>query len=191
MCRWAAATSAVTSTPWACAIEVARPISPITAATVVPTGVAEPVVAATTPTHSIPSTRGNRTAGGCPCRVRNSDRFRPAPILDDPADSSPLAVLGRRTGAGARTLSRLFADELGMTFSEWRTELRVCHALVLLAQGHDTTRVAHACGWANPSGFITAFTAIVGTTPGRHRQLYRSRSRYPSTGADPEPAQRT
>jgi AraC-like DNA-binding protein len=31
------------------------------------------------------------------------------------------------------------------------------------------TRVAHACGWANPSGFITAFTSIVGTTPGRYR----------------------
>src|SRR5205085_6747184 len=27
------------------------------------------------------------------------------------------------------------------------------HALVLLADGHDTTHVAHACGWANPSSF--------------------------------------
>jgi ADP-ribose pyrophosphatase YjhB (NUDIX family) len=28
---------------------------------------------------------------------------------------------------------------------------------------------AHACGWANPSSFIAAFTAIIGTTPGRYR----------------------
>jgi len=56
-----------------------------------------------------------------------------------------------------------------MTFYEWRTQLRICHALVLLAEGHDTTRVAHACGCANPSSFIAAFTAVVGTTPGRHR----------------------
>lgn len=99
------------------------------------------------------------------------DRLRAvARILDDnPADSSPLAVLGQKVGAGARTLSRLFHDELGMTFYEWRTQLRICHALVLLAEGHDTTRVAQACGWANPSGFIAAFTAILGTTPGRHR----------------------
>jgi AraC-like DNA-binding protein len=90
-------------------------------------------------------------------------------LADDPADNSPLAVLGRRAGAGARTLSRLFHDELGMTFYEWRTQLRICHALVLLAAGQDTTRVAHACGWANPSSFIAAFTAILGTTPGRHR----------------------
>ena len=99
------------------------------------------------------------------------DRLRAvAGILDDdPADTSTLTALGRRVGAGARTLSRLFHDEFGMTFYEWRTQLRICHALVLLAEGHDITRVAHACGWANPSAFITAFTAIVGTTPGRHR----------------------
>jgi AraC-like DNA-binding protein len=56
-----------------------------------------------------------------------------------------------------------------MTFYEWRTQLRIHHALVLLAEGHDTTRVAHACGWANPSSFIAAFTTLVGTTPGRYR----------------------
>ena len=47
--------------------------------------------------------------------------------------------------------------------------VRVCHALVLLADGHDATRVAHACGWSNPSSFITAFAGILGTTPGRYR----------------------
>ena len=113
-----------------------------------------------------------REAPGQPTHLPEprDDRLRAvARILDDnPADNSPLAVLGRRTGAGARTLSRLFHDELGMTFYEWRTQLRVGHALVLLAAGHDTTHVAHACGWANPSSFIAAFTAIIGTTPGRH-----------------------
>ncbi|GAA2509867.1 hypothetical protein [Winogradskya humida] len=45
------------------------------------------------------------------------DRLRAvARILDNnPADTSPLAALGRNVGAGARTLSRLFHDELGMT----------------------------------------------------------------------------
>ncbi len=90
-------------------------------------------------------------------------------LYDNPADNTPLAELGRAVGASGRTLSRLFRDELGMTFYEWRTQVRVYHALVLLADGHDTTRVARACGWANPSGFIAAFTAIIGTTPGRHR----------------------
>lgn len=99
------------------------------------------------------------------------DRLRAvARILDEnPADNASLAALGQAAGAGARTLSRLFRAELGMTFYEWRTQLRIAHALVLLAEGHDTTRVAHACGWSNPSHFIAAFAAVVGTTPGRHR----------------------
>jgi AraC-like DNA-binding protein len=101
----------------------------------------------------------------------HDDRLRAIARLlyENPADNTPLADLGRTTGASARTLSRLFHNELGMTFYEWRTQLRIYHALVLLADGHDTTHVAHACGWSNPSGFIAAFTAIIGTTPGRHR----------------------
>jgi AraC-like DNA-binding protein len=95
-------------------------------------------------------------------------------LYDNPADSSSLAELGRSIGAGARTLSRLLHDELGMTFYEWRTQLRIYHALVLLAEGHDTTTVAHACGWANPSSFITAFADLVGTTPGRHQAVMRA-----------------
>jgi AraC-like DNA-binding protein len=90
-------------------------------------------------------------------------------LYETPADNATLAELGKTIGASTRTLSRLFRNELGMTFYEWRTQLRVYHALVLLADGHDTTHTAYACGWANPSGFIAAFTNLIGTTPGRYR----------------------
>lgn len=90
-------------------------------------------------------------------------------LYEQPANNDSLAELGRRTGASARTLSRLFHDELAMTFYEWRTQLRVYHALLLLDDGHDITYVAQACGWTNPSHFIAAFTNIIGTTPGRYR----------------------
>jgi AraC-like DNA-binding protein len=90
-------------------------------------------------------------------------------LREQPGDNTSLAELGKAAGASPRTLSRLFRGELGMTFYEWRTQLRIYHALVLLADGHDTTYVAHACGWANPSSFIAAFTSIIGTTPGRYR----------------------
>ena len=97
-------------------------------------------------------------------------------LYQQPADNTSLAVLGQAIGASGRTLSRLFHDELGMTFYEWRTQLRIYHALVLLADGHDTTHVAHASGWANPSSFIAAFTGIIGTTPGRHRAGHQHRA---------------
>jgi AraC-like DNA-binding protein len=96
-------------------------------------------------------------------------------LYSQPADNSSLGDLGRKVGASARTLSRLFHDDVGMTFYEWRTQLRIYHALVLLAEGHDTAHTAHACGWANPSQFIGAFANVVGTTPGRHRTSHRHR----------------
>ncbi|MEV6561708.1 helix-turn-helix transcriptional regulator [Nocardia sp. NPDC051756] len=101
----------------------------------------------------------------------HDDRLRAVAQLlyENPSDNTSLAELGHAIGASGRTLSRLLRNELGMTFYEWRTQLRIYHALILLADGHDTTRVAHACGWANPSGFIAAFTNIIGTTPGRYR----------------------
>jgi len=97
-------------------------------------------------------------------------------LYQQPADNTSLAGLGQTIGASARTLSRLFHNELGMTFYEWRTQLRIYHALVLLADGHDTTHVAHACGWANPSSFISAFSNIIGTTPGRYRASHQHRA---------------
>ncbi|WP_433734266.1 AraC family transcriptional regulator [Nocardia sp. CA-129566] len=97
-------------------------------------------------------------------------------LYQNPADNTSLAELGQTIGASARTLSRLLNNELGMTFYEWRTQLRIYHALVLLADGHDTTHVAHACGWANPSSFIAAFTNIIGTTPGRYRPGHQPRT---------------
>jgi AraC-like DNA-binding protein len=97
-------------------------------------------------------------------------------LCEQPADNTSLAELGQTIGASARTLSRLFHNELGMTFYEWRTQLRIYHALVLLADGHDTTHVAHACGWANPSSFIAAFSNAIGTTPGRYRTSHRHRT---------------
>lgn len=87
----------------------------------------------------------------------------------DPADNSTLASLGRVAGAGERTLSRLFQTELGMSFSQWRTILRIQHSLVHLLNGHTITRTSALCGWSNPTSFIEAFTRILGQTPGQYQ----------------------
>jgi AraC-like DNA-binding protein len=86
----------------------------------------------------------------------------------DPADRRTLARLGAAVGASERTLSRLFRDEAGMTFAQWRGQFRLHHALVLLARGQQVTRIAGACGYASPSAFIEAFRTTFGTTPGEY-----------------------
>jgi AraC-like DNA-binding protein len=88
----------------------------------------------------------------------------------DPADSRTLAALGAATGAGERTLSRLFRGEFGMTFPQWRTQSRLYHALRMLADGLPVTTVAHRCGWSSASAFIDVFRRSFGYTPGTHNR---------------------
>ncbi|BFO18447.1 hypothetical protein SHKM778_48350 [Streptomyces sp. KM77-8] len=86
----------------------------------------------------------------------------------DPGDGRTLAELGREVGASDRTLSRLFRSGLGMTFPQWRTQLRLHHALVLLTERTPVTTVAHQCGWSSASAFIDVFRRTFGHTPGSH-----------------------
>ncbi|RIJ70759.1 AraC family transcriptional regulator [Nakamurella silvestris] len=90
-------------------------------------------------------------------------------VEQDLATPVSLATLGVRTGTGARTLSRLFLEETGMGYRQWRLQLRVHRALVLLADGTSVTDTAAECGWATTSQFIEQFTPLVGMTPGRYR----------------------
>lgn len=89
-------------------------------------------------------------------------------LIDNPGDTRTLAELGRAVGAGARTLSRLFRSDLGLTFPQWRTQLRLHHALILLADKTPVTTVAYRGGWASPSAFIDIFRRTFGHTPGAH-----------------------
>lgn len=55
-----------------------------------------------------------------------------------------------------------------MTFPQWRTQLRLHHALVLPAGRTPVTAVAHLCGWSSASAFIDVFRRAFGHTPGSH-----------------------
>ncbi|MET9261685.1 helix-turn-helix transcriptional regulator [Amycolatopsis sp. NPDC004079] len=109
----------------------------------------------------------------------SDDRLRAVTDLlhANPATSLTLAEFGRTVGAGERTLSRLFQTELGMSFHQWRSLLRVQHALIRLAEGDAVIDTAARLGWANPTSFIEAFTAVVGQTPGRYQQELRRADR--------------
>lgn len=91
-----------------------------------------------------------------------------AVLVDNPGDTRTLGELGREVGASDRTLSRLFRSDLGMTFPQWRTQLRLHHALILLTEKTPVTAVAHRCGWASASAFIDIFRRTFGHTPGTH-----------------------
>ncbi|HVT67927.1 MAG TPA: AraC family transcriptional regulator [Trebonia sp.] len=90
-------------------------------------------------------------------------------LAGDPADDRTLAELGRAAGASERTLSRLFRRDTGMTFPQWRAQLRLQHAMLLLAAGSSVTAAAAASGYGNTSAFIAAFRDAFGVTPAAYR----------------------
>jgi AraC-like DNA-binding protein len=90
-------------------------------------------------------------------------------LLANPSDPCELADLAKSAGAGARTLQRLFLDETGFGFSEWRQRLRLLHAATLLSEGVSVTEAGLEAGYASTSAFIAAFKKQLGRTPARMR----------------------
>ena len=90
-------------------------------------------------------------------------------LAADPANASTLAELGRAVGASERTLSRLFRRDTGMSFPQWRAQLRLQHATLLLAGGSSVTAAAIGSGYSNVSAFIAAFRDAFGVTPATYR----------------------
>lgn len=86
----------------------------------------------------------------------------------DPANSATLNELSRDAGASKRTIERLFHTETDLTFGKWRQQLRLLHALKLLALGESVTSAALGVGYESTSAFIAAFKSVLGTTPGHY-----------------------
>jgi AraC-like DNA-binding protein len=84
-------------------------------------------------------------------------------------DSAELSVIAKNSGASTRTLQRLFLDETGLGFSEWRQRLRLLHAAALLGSGASVTEAGLDAGYTSASAFIAAFRKQMGRTPARMR----------------------
>lgn len=89
-------------------------------------------------------------------------------LADDPADTRPLDSLAADCGMAARTAARLFIKETGLTFAQWRQQLRLLTAMQALGQGESVTQAAAAVGYADVSAFIAVFKAAFGETPARY-----------------------
>lgn len=79
-----------------------------------------------------------------------------------------LDALSRRAGASARTITRIFQRETGMSYQAWRQLWRLLRAVDLLACGRSVTAVAFDLGFASDSAFIAYFRQMTGETPGRY-----------------------
>ncbi|HWE45665.1 MAG TPA: helix-turn-helix transcriptional regulator [Caulobacteraceae bacterium] len=88
-----------------------------------------------------------------------------AAILQDPAQNDVLDDWADRSAMGRRTFTRAFRRETGMSFAEWRQNVRLMEAMSLLATGHSVTRVAFDVGYSSPSAFTAMFRRMFGAPP--------------------------
>lgn len=89
-------------------------------------------------------------------------------LVRDPADARTLEDFARKAGVTARTAARLFLKETGLTFGQWRQQLRLLVALEKLGEGESVSSVALDVGYQDVSSFIAAFKAALGETPARY-----------------------
>jgi AraC-like DNA-binding protein len=88
-------------------------------------------------------------------------------VLRAPAERATLAQWAADVGASERTMARLFRDELGTSYQQWRQQAVLAHALPLLARGLPIGHVAAASGYASESAFTAMFKAAMGQPPSR------------------------
>ncbi|WP_395399917.1 AraC family transcriptional regulator [Pseudoduganella sp. UC29_106] len=86
-------------------------------------------------------------------------------LLDAPGSPQTLEDWARQVGASERTLARLFERELGLSFGQWRQQVRLAHAAPLIARGVPLSQVAEQLGYASQSAFSAMFKKTFGSTP--------------------------
>jgi AraC-like DNA-binding protein len=93
-------------------------------------------------------------------------RLRQA-VLDEPARHRTLDAWAHDAGASPRTMARLFRDELGVSFGQWRQQVFLSRALGMAAEGRPMGEIAGELGYASASAFTAMVRRSVGQPPRR------------------------
>lgn len=89
-------------------------------------------------------------------------------LIAAPADHATVAEWAARIAVSERSLSRLLAEQVGMSFGRWRRQLHVVLALRRLSAGETVQAVAMDLGYESASSFVTMFRKMVGKPPSRY-----------------------
>lgn len=86
-------------------------------------------------------------------------------LLSNPGNADPLEYWAETVGASTRTIARLFRQELGMSFSQWRQQAVLAQAIPLLNQGRALSQIAQELGYRSQSAFSAMFRRAFGESP--------------------------
>lgn len=86
-------------------------------------------------------------------------------VLEDPVRHTTLDAWARDAGASPRTVARLFRQELGTTFVQWRHQVLLSKALAMAARKLPMGTIASELGYASASAFTAMVRRSVGAPP--------------------------
>jgi AraC-like DNA-binding protein len=91
-------------------------------------------------------------------------------LLQNPGDERSMEEFASIACITPRTLSRLFSKELGLSFHEWRKQVRLLEAIIRLEKGHSIKEISFELGYNSPSAFIEMFRKWFGISPGKYAE---------------------
>lgn len=89
-------------------------------------------------------------------------------LLAQPALDVGIDAMAAKVGMSRRTFTRLFRQQTGISYVEWRQQACLLMAVVRLGNGEAITRVATDLGYSSPSAFTSVFRRVLGAAPSRY-----------------------
>lgn len=92
-------------------------------------------------------------------------------FIQSPNIHESLTKWANLTHKSTRTFSRFFQKEIGMTFSQWRQQICLLHALTELTKQRAITEIALSLGYDSISAFSAMFKKHLNYSPSEFSQL--------------------
>jgi len=89
-------------------------------------------------------------------------------LFQQPSLNIDLDTMAARAGMSRRTFTRLFRQQTGLGFAQWRQQACLLSAITRLAEGQAVTRVALDLGYGSSSAFTAAFRTMLGKSPSQY-----------------------
>ncbi|WP_150467303.1 AraC family transcriptional regulator [Francisella sp. SYW-9] len=87
-------------------------------------------------------------------------------VIENLSEALLLDQVAKNFAMSSKSLTRLFQKHVGMTFEQWKQQVKILEAISLLSQETTTTtQVAQALGYSSDSAFIHRFKKMTGKTP--------------------------
>jgi len=92
-------------------------------------------------------------------------------LIENTQDDETFVALAQRVGLSSRSLSRYWANEVGMSIKKYRQMAKIFRSLDYIALGESIEQCAWKSGFSSASAYILAFKAVFKNTPKEYQKM--------------------